>query len=412
MKNKDISFWLYMEPYTFIFEGINTRIVYNTLNGSYLQFVDNVVLEILDDLVLLDNGYCIPISKELAKNRSVISFVRKIRSTFSGDIFVDKEMKKSNKPFIFSPKLCLYHDVERIKKEQGRSLGEVILRNISNVTCFLPGECSHSCKFCSFYYRQFIHCSKFNCEKNLSTDDYCKLFERFAASGLNKLNLVLNDLSSQILKSLLIQLKKFTFGIELYLDIKNLNENIAYILKEGYNVNITISLSDCKKEDVYDIISFYKNDKIYWIIIVDNDECLDFINKYYNGNNISILPFYNGNNNSFFYDNVYISMADIVNTPISKQQIFRRQVLNEYFFGKLYISPSGYAYTNMNLPSLGNILKDSLGSILLKEFENSQSWLKTRNVGICKKCENRYLCPSISNYEFVIGKDNLCHIYE
>lgn len=104
-------------------------------------------------------------------------------------------------------------------------------------------------------------------------------------------------------------------------------------------------------------------------------------------------------------------MSDILDSTVSKQQIFRRQILNEFYFGKLIILPSGDTYANINLLPLGNILENSLASILLNEFENSTSWLKLRDGEICGKCENRYLCPSISNYEFVIGKENLCHVY-
>ena len=409
MKNEDVSFWLYLEPYTLIFKGKGATVVYNTLNGCYLRFVDDVVVKILDDLLLLDKGYCIPVNIKMAKNRFVISFIRKIRSTFSGDIFVDRNMQENNKPFIFLPKLCLYHDVERIKKEQGKSLGEVILRNLTDVTCFLPGVCTHSCKFCSFYCKQFVHCSKFDSIKKMTIDDYRELFERLEVAGLSKLNLVLNSLSLQFLQSLLTELKKYTFEVEFYLDVKNIDQNIKYILMDNYRINISISLFDYNKKEISDLVSSYNNDNIYWNCILDNNTCFDMLDD--SNYNITLLPFYNGENELFFSENVYISMSDILDSTVSKQQIFRRQILNEFYFGKLIILPSGDTYANINLLPLGNILENSLASILLNEFENSTSWLKLRDGEICGKCENRYLCPSISNYEFVIGKENLCHVY-
>lgn len=52
----------------------------------------------------------------------------------------------------------------------------------------------------------------------------------------------------------------------------------------------------------------------------------------------------------------------------------------------------------------------SLGEIVFNELENSKSWLLLRDDGLCEKCENKYLCPSVSNYELVIGELDLCHI--
>lgn len=105
-------------------------------------------------------------------------------------------------------------------------------------------------------------------------------------------------------------------------------------------------------------------------------------------------------------------MDDLLESPIEKQTIFRRQALNENFFGKLFILPSGEAFSNMNGKPLGNLKNAPLGQVVYNEFNDSKSWLLTRdtNTGNCFECQNRYLCPSISNYEMVIGKTNLCHM--
>lgn len=62
-----IRYWLYLEPYTFIFTGNKEKIIYNTINGSYLRYTDLDVLQLLEELTIPENGYCIPIYNELAK---------------------------------------------------------------------------------------------------------------------------------------------------------------------------------------------------------------------------------------------------------------------------------------------------------------------------------------------------------
>lgn len=59
----------------------------------------------------------------------------------------------------------------------------------------------------------------------------------------------------------------------------------------------------------------------------------------------------------------------------------------------------------MNCSVLGNIQDSSLKELLYKEITEGNAWLRIRgNEKPCNQCVNRDLCPSISNYELVIGK--------
>lgn len=122
------------------------------------------------------------------------------------------------------------------------------------------------------------------------------------------------------------------------------------------------------------------------------------------------MPYFNGNNIAFFKDFVFNGLEDIIGEPISKKTIFRRQTLNENFFGKLIVLPSGDVYANVNCPPVGNILFDSVAKLVYEEMTNSTAWFMLRNAGECNDCINRHLCPSISNYELVTGIMNMCYI--
>ena len=129
--------------------------------------------------------------------------------------------------------------------------------------------------------------------------------------------------------------------------------------------------------------------------------------------NYSFLPYYNGNNIEFFEQAVYLSKEDIFEAKPSQKDIFARQVLNQLNFGKLYILPDGSVYSNLNKPKLGNLHKHSIHELVHKEMYKHKNWFKLRkNVKPCRSCVYNLLCPPISNYEYAIGKYNLCHVWE
>jgi pseudo-rSAM protein len=409
MKNM-INYWLYLEPYTFIFSGNKEKIIYNTVDGSYLKYTDPDVLQILEELSIPENGYCIPICGESARKRSVVKCIREIRNSFSGDIVSGDHISQDTKPYIFMPALRLYNNVERIKKERGKSLGEMILRNIHEVTCFLPGNCRLKCRHCNSYYKQMNHCSSFS-GVGMDTEKYICLFKSLEACGVNHVNIMLNDLSEEsAIFSLLDVLSASSFKKIFHLFSGMINEHIEKLFIPNSQIHIFIHPFSHGVQDVKNNMRYYKDYPFSWICPVSSEKEIEWIEKTFTFEKIKFIPFYNGNNLEFLENNLYLTIEDITNMPIEKQQIFRRQALNENFFGKLYILPSGETYSNLNFPPIGNIIDQSLGEIVYNEFNDSKAWLKTRNEGACKECVNKYLCPSISNYELVLNKANLCRI--
>ena len=72
-------------------------------------------------------------------------------------------------------------------------------------------------------------------------------------------------------------------------------------------------------------------------------------------------------------------MQDILAIPIDRKTIFRHKALNDIFFGKLTIFPSGEVYANVNYPALGNIQNSSLKELVYKELTEGNAWLKVRS---------------------------------
>ena len=123
-----------------------------------------------------------------------------------------------------------------------------------------------------------------------------------------------------------------------------------------------------------------------------------------------IKPFYTGENISFFTKFVYMDESDITKVKLDKREIFAHQSLNTFDFGKICIMPNGDVFANVNHPVLGNISNKTIHELLYKEIVEGKSWLRIRNQSPCKKCLYKWLCPSPSNYEIAIGKNNLCNV--
>jgi len=188
-------------------------------------------------------------------------------------------------------------------------------------------------------------------------------------------------------------------------------EFIRDFLNAGFNVKIMVHLTD-ESQELTRKIHDKTDDFLTWIFLVSDENDLSQIEqlKILSEVNYEMIPYFNGSNLSFFKKHVYNDLEDIVSEPVEKQAIFRRQVLNENFFGKLAIFPDGQVYSNSNFPPIGNLSTQKLTEIVFQEISNSKAWLKTRNEGVCEKCIYKNLCPSPGNYEIVIGKFNLCHV--
>ena len=85
--------------------------------------------------------------------------------------------------------------------------------------------------------------------------------------------------------------------------------------------------------------------------------------------------------------------------------------INKNNFGKLVVFSDGEVHANVNKKSLGNINDIDFHDLIFSELSGDESWKSVRmNAPTCKDCMYNCLCPPISNYEYTIGKNNLCNI--
>ena len=407
-----MKYWFYLEPYTFLFRNKNGSVVYNTLNGAYLKCpaVPEIehILGVWDDAA---NGYGILLDEADLDKQTVRDFIHEVRDTFSGDCV--EHVPGMALPYIFKPTLFLNAEI-RVKEEKEKtSLGEHILENLNEVTLFFSGKCSNGCRECSVFFRQMNHCTVFE-EEELPWEAYVRLLQQFQQTGIQKVNFCVrgNLIANRKCVLLLSDFSRSSFKKHLWLDSTFLNDSYIDLCQATESV-LEVSVCPSKDEDWAYRIREYQYPGIRWKVLVTDEADMERVGHADIPETVSmqIYPFFTGKNWDFFRDYVFVNKEDLLAEPVSRKTIFRHRALNDQFFGKLYLTPRGDIYPNLNGHPLGNIQEMTLKEAVYKEISEGEYWLKTRHeVEPCRNCVNRDLCPSISNYELVTGKMDLCHI--
>lgn len=403
------KYWLYLEPYVFIFEGLKKCLIYNTINGKCVNVLNNSKLySIVCGLNEKKSGYCISLTDSDLQNEDVANFITDLRRIFAGDLI---ELSDLNvKPFIFKPVLRFSDNNSRTNSLDDTDFSKNVLLNIRSVVLYIDATCSQSCKYCNSYFKQFLFCTKKKILNELSLIDYKLLFDKLLVANIHRLNLVFNDFKSFLFSDLFLLLERYDFEIFVYVNYLNLKP----FLESDYfiNVKICVLVNSPVDELLLDDCVLHNN-KLSWLFNVSNytefTTVNELIDKY--SINAEINPFYNGENISFFKENVFLSLEDVLSDTVCKRQIYARSVLNENFFGNIFIFSDGSVYTNLNHSPLGNLKEQSLNELIFRELSNENSvWLMKRDKAPCSTCIYNLLCPSLGNYELVLGKNNLCNI--
>lgn len=415
MENKkgNDEYIFYLEPYTFLFKGAKGIVLYNTLNSVYINYTQEPeVQEFLDKLYNSNEGYCISIPDIEILSKEFLLFLSAVRDSFSGDIISKDELSRI--PFIFKPHLRLYSNPNDLKIKEEHLLGLNILHYLNEVSFYLGAGCSFKCENCFDYYKQFSHCTKTG-PQILNLNDYLIILDQLELCHIAKINLIVGNEVDNLYIDLLNIMNRYSFKKELIITLDLLKLANLQIDNVVQSSNFSLKIMNHAPfviNDIRDQIRKYNRYNATWTFIISNEEDSKIVDELVNEEDliIEILPYFNGANINFFEKYVYNTLDDILKIPVNKQTIFRREVLNENFFGNLAIFPEGNVYSNVNYPQIGNVKINKLSEIVFNELNSSKSWLKVRNNTECVNCTNKYLCPSISNYEIVLNRFNLCHI--
>ena len=410
---ENYTHWFYLESYTFLFYSKNQYVIYNTLNSTYIDCslygkTINTVLSILHNT---NKTYCVGIYEYQLRDSQFTEFIKKIRNTFSGDIIKNI---RGIPPFISKPILRILHHPNNPKTKEYNLLGEYALFHLHEVTFYLENQGFDLNPMYKDCYKQFLY-PTYTEKQKLSHAKYLEIIEQLSICQIDKINIIPATIEKKELFSYLLSLsRQYSIKTQIILPYKKYNkEDLKQLLiNPQFSIMIMVYLP-VDYEELNSYINLFNEYNITWSLIASNKNDVIFLSKNNLGKftNVDYIPWYTGDNMDFFKEYIYNDFKDIIEQKNTKQHIFRKQILNDNLFGKLTIFPTGEVYSNVNFPTIGNIQDQKLSEIVYSEIENYfKPWFFTRDYVSCKNCVNKYLCPSISNYEIVANEYNMCYL--
>ena len=410
---ENYTHWFYLESYTFLFYSKNQYVIYNTLNSTYIDCslygkTINTVLSILHNT---NKTYCVGIYEYQLRDSQFTEFIKKIRNTFSGDIIKNI---RGIPPFISKPILRILHHPNNPKTKEYNLLGENALFHLHEVTFYLENQGFDLNPMYKDCYKQFLY-PTYTEKQKLSHAKYLEIIEQLSICQIDKINIIPAPIEKKELFSYLLSLsRQYSIKTQIILPYKKYNkEDLKQLLTNPqFSIMIMVHLP-VDYEELNSYINLFNEYNITWSLIASNKNDVIFLSKNNLGKftNVDYIPWYTGDNMDFFKEYIYNDFKDIIEQKNTKQHIFRKQILNDNLFGKLTIFPTGEVYSNVNFPTIGNIQDQKLSEIVYSEIENYfKPWFFTRDYVSCKNCVNKYLCPSISNYEIVANEYNMCYL--
>ncbi len=411
------KYWLYLETYAFIFKGIQSYLIYNSFSGHLFEAQRNRAIDkIIQGILKPHNMYCLEIHENDLGQPETELFVKNLRETYTGDVI--PQAISNTKPAILYPKLNLQHDVNRLKVDLYRSIGEDIMTYLREITLYVNSGCLLQCRFCKVAYKQSVACTRAVLNYELSIENIQNLMQNIEGSSVFKINISGGDIFQYAqLKELVVILGKFQCNITFNCHFENIltsKDKLSHIASKNSSLKVIV-FSDFVEIKLLDAIQLIRSNAIpfelNFFLSSGEDYCMvdNFIVKN-EIDNYLLTPVYTKYNVKFFENNIFLNKDDILAEPLSSKQIFSHMVLNTNDFGRLIIMSNGDVYANVNMLKLGNIKVDSINQMIYSEMYDGNSWLRIRNQQPCNTCLYKYLCPSPSNYELTIGKPNLCHM--
>jgi len=414
------EYWFFIDTYVHISVKKSTVLFYNSYNGKILRYSDNpAILKLTRRLLAPKNLRIIRLREEDFDNPSIREFVGYIREYFMGDV-IDISLTEG-KPIQTPPTVKIQKDVKYLAGDESRSVGEDLMQYLSEVSLYITNRCGLDCDICTRAYRQFPCCTKGKSKiRDLDIEDIKGLVHEVKGCLPVNLNILGGDIFMypkwEELLAVIAPLQTGKTYFLHYLNAVTHRHRLKVFNGSGSRLKIPVNLpvDEGKLKIAADTAAALEVDTVFGFIIRDeNDfEKVETLLSQVHIDNPEFHAFYDGTNLDFFQENIFVDEEEIESVRPSLQDIHARGKVNPLKFGHLLVSASGHILADVNASSLGILGKHSLYDIVLKEMSGGISWRKSRTkVMPCKRCTFEMLCPPITGYNTVIGKNNLCRIF-
>jgi len=432
--------WFWIEPYVHAVHRDRKLLLYNTLSGEKIEYINQpAIMGLFRKLRNKKKLRVIRITKNQLKNPTIHQFIKEMKQRFMGDM--ETVSHSTVKPIQLTPVQNIQSDVNKVKKGYA-ARGKKVMSNLSEVTLYINNysetnrDIHH--RYSRHLYKQYLFPMVESAGQNESKGDrqetkqkqemplsvMKRLLEEIKPSAVKKINIaggnpfhyprwdkmltLLNKVSA--LKTFHAHLRD---AGEYPVKVRSIEKRIPrYSL---LHLHVTFPLQVIDKEIIESILRTMDRDNVTFNFSIGGEEemkeCEEIIDRFQLAH-VIYRPYYDGSNLQFFKDNVFITQETIMEARPTQKELLIRRTVNENYFGKLTILSNGDVYADINAPSIGNTGRESLHQIVYRELYNGKSWRRVRSRLLpCKKCLYRDFCPPPYNYETLLGRNNLCHVF-
>ncbi len=405
------SYWFTLSKFVYVsFNSKAPMLLYNTQNGESIVVTKSTCMDIVNKVYEPMNLGVVEIEPANIE-KDVLDFIEE-----AIDLEIGKRLGKSissTKPINLLPILNLQNDVEKlISNGETHLIGDHISNYLTSLSFYITNDCNEKCKNCSGIFRQTTFCTKAINGNHLSLDRIKSVLDQSAATQLKKINVMGGDISLYPKwNELLDLLKQYSMDCHFWFHFLHLHN----LDLEGIPGHKEILVSyPFDKGLLEEALSKFENRQDFTFhFLIESNQVFEAVNDLlcqYDQLNYNLVPYYNGENIDFINQNVFLDETDILSEKIEMRKIFCNQKLNSNFFGSLYVFPDGAVKSSSNTPKIGRFPDNSLLELIYNELIRNTVWRKVRSGEKCDACMYRFLCPPPGNLEFVLEKQDLCHV--
>lgn len=391
---------LVIEPYVDIVVGNKSVLLYNPLSGDRCVSSEQTIVS----LFARDNSnlYSFDVSAQIVNDKKFIEFVHDISRKGIGKVLQSKVVA----PVQLNPA----HNLQFVSVTNKSSKLQISHLNIVDVALYLNGATQKQTY--ADAYKQFLCCKKGN--GHIELNDIVSFLEPLRDNNsIVRLHLLGGNIFEYPQIETLLHFLEDNFPkavLYIHCNFTDLTEDCVLTSEHKHKFIVTIYPDDDKER-----LSMYTSLECEFQFVVESENDLENVEQHVSNYHIgkySIVPYYNGLNMKFFEENVFTTADDILQQPVSMNEIQKSKAINTSNFGRIIIDLDGKVYDNINFPPIGQC-NDSVVQVAEKEISEKLRWFSIRNnIEPCKHCLYRYLCSPMGNLEYFMNKNNLCHAYQ
>ena len=378
--------WLCIHNWVHVSIKTNAVLLYNTKNRQFIITKNPKQIDLIKQLHERKNLGTILIDDIILQDVGLQNFIKDAQQ--KGIFYLLAYSENQPKPIQLMPILNIQRDIEKIKKETDRSIGEEIIWYLNELSLFVNNQCGLQCDFCNNAVKQFPCCSSKNNADYLDVS----VLQSIAKQIKILKGLMINIIGGNIFQySEIKQIPLIFPENKIHYWFHYLNYQPSFI---DYNAQHDVLIDfPAKMERLVACKNHLPESTTTFHFIVCSDENIksaQSIIKEFSIEKYEFHPLFTGNNKDFFEKNVYLNEEDITSEIINQRKIFCNQAFNSNYFGKLNILPNGEVFAGINSKKLGNIRNNSLLQLIYKELDINTTWRKIRNQKLCNNCVYQY----------------------